>query len=472
MDESKSRNNHIYHVVDAADFPMSLIPSLYRDLNLRFQRSRNRRIRQGTRGGLATVSFVITKSDLLAPQGEQVNKMMPWVTSVLREALGQYGENVRLGNVHLVSSERGWWTKQIKEEIKERGGTNWLVGKVNVGKSSLFHNIFPKGSRPVAPVPVEPEGLEGTVRYNPFANLENEEQEKIEHDTNEEVNVLLPPLPQETPYPEMPIISTLAGTTASPIRHSFGNGKGEVIDLPGLARGDFEEHLKDEFRTDYMMTKRPKPTQLSLAPGKSLLLGNLVRLTPLDERHQFLFASFNKLPPHVTSTEKAIEFQEGRRELTIDSWAKPGTGATIASAGVFELKWDVTKQRGGSKAASFKDINSLPFQIFGADILIEGVGWVEVAVQVRRKKRQPEHTAEAGTLPTEMQDAANEFPQVEVFSPKGKYIAVRPPLGVWGLIERKPGRSKLKGRPRPSMKGQKKKLKHMARERRQAEASA
>ncbi len=147
ISESPYKYNHIYHVLDAADFPMSLIPQIQRHLELTPQRSQNRRAKTQRyyHGRMAEMSFIITRSDLLAPQKEQVDKLMPYLTEVLRDALGRSGADVRLGNLRCVSSKRGWWTKQIKDDIWNRGGGGWMVGKVNVGKSNLFESVFPKG---------------------------------------------------------------------------------------------------------------------------------------------------------------------------------------------------------------------------------------------------------------------------------------------------------------------------------------
>ena len=143
--ESPYRRNHVYHVLDAADFPMSLIPSIHRSLSLAKPRSKNRRS-QHDFSRKPTLDIIITRSDLLAPSKALVDSLMPYFTTVLREALGRRGDDMRLGNVHLVSAKRGWWTKEVKEAIWRRGGGNWMVGKVNVGKSNLFEVLFPKGS--------------------------------------------------------------------------------------------------------------------------------------------------------------------------------------------------------------------------------------------------------------------------------------------------------------------------------------
>ena len=43
ISESPHKLNHIYHVLDAADFPLSLIPNLQSSLNLPRLRTQNRR---------------------------------------------------------------------------------------------------------------------------------------------------------------------------------------------------------------------------------------------------------------------------------------------------------------------------------------------------------------------------------------------------------------------------------------------
>ena len=97
--ESPYSYNHIYHVLDAADFPLSFIPQLQRRLDLMPQRSHNRRakthvFRQGRR---TEISFIITRSDLLAPQKSQVDALMPYLVQVLRDALGPSGKDGTTG---------------------------------------------------------------------------------------------------------------------------------------------------------------------------------------------------------------------------------------------------------------------------------------------------------------------------------------------------------------------------------------
>lgn len=476
IEESPHKYNHIYHVLDAADFPLSLIPSLQRTLSLAPQRGQNRRAKTShfQYGRQAEVSFIITRSDLLAPKKEQVDTLMPYIVQVLRDALGASADNARLGNVRCVSSKRGWWTKQVKEEIWNRGGGGWMIGKVNVGKSGLFENVFPKGRTE----DINFDSLRRTTQQGPRAGVftraqsdskatERELQFARPYDAlqqKDETNLLddslLPPAPPEIPFPVMPVVSSLPGTTASPIRLPFGNGKGELVDLPGLPRGDLESFITENHRLDFVMRHRIKPEQLTIKPGQSLLIGGLVSITPLTPEVTMLAYPFVPLNTHVASTER-IKTVHTRQELSgIPTIARPGAGTRMHSAGIFPLKWDVTKKRAGpltNPAAAGLKAQILPFIVFSLDVLIEGCGWVEIVAQVRRKLFEAESNRE------ELFDD-RPYPRIEVVSPDGRHIGVRRPMAAWLLNGDKPGSSsKSTIRPRRSMKGVKKRLKEESR---------
>ncbi|ERF70490.1 hypothetical protein EPUS_07346 [Endocarpon pusillum Z07020] len=537
IEESPFRRNHVYHVLDAADFPLSLTPSIFNRLSLARPRSQNRRS-QHDFSTKPTISFIITRSDLLAPQKEMVDSLMPYFISVLRDALGRKGQDMRLGNVHLVSAKRGWWTKEIKESIYERGGGNWMVGKFNVGKSNLFEVLFPKGHDEQAPI---------------YSQLQKDAEQDYSHllsappssltDTPDHVlfseSSLLPPPQPSTPYPTLPLVSPLPGTTASPIRLPFGpsrtNPKGELIDLPGLPRGNLSHYVTPEHHRTLLMEHRPTVTQHVLKQGQSLLLGGgLMRITPLttptsnpNDETVILAYPFTPLPVHVTSTEKADMTQRQLRESGIKTLLAPEAGESIKSAGIFALDTDVTKSRSGALLRAGVPLSKLPFRVKGTDILLEGVGWVELVCQVRhRRRRGVQH--EEGQAETRQnsdkewngggadvgagrrRDALSilddpspppppapfsisspsrpynnpryhgsrcqedEFPtpQIEVFTPEGRSVGQRRTMGAWMLIHgaRKPGqrktrKSSLKARPRRSMKGMKKRGKMEERER-------
>ena len=475
ISESPHKYNHIYHVLDAADFPLSLIPSLQRHLSLSPQRSLNRRAKSShfQYGRKAELSFIITRSDLLAPKKEQVDKLMPYIIEVLRNALAGSDENVRLGNVRCVSSKRGWWTKQVKEDIWNRGGGGWMVGKVNVGKSNLFESVFPKGrnedisydalrhaakqqQRHDIVEDPHPRFVEAQSTQN---NVGQQELFKQEH-SESLVDSLLPPSPSETPYPVLPLVSPLPGTTASPIRVPFGGGKGELIDLPGLSRGDLEDFVVDDHKLDLVMRQRIKPEQLTVKPGQSLLIGGLVRITSTTPNVTLLAYPFVPIISHVASTERAITIHTQKEDSGVPTIAKPGFGSRMSSAGNYALKWDVTRQRAGpltQKAAAGLNPEVLPFMVLSVDVLIEGCGWIEIVAQVRKKDM------ESANRPGDLFDN-RPYPRIEVCSPDGKHIGVRQPMGAWLLGGVKP-KSLSKGtfRPRRSMKGVKKELKRVRR---------
>ncbi|KAK2032341.1 hypothetical protein LX32DRAFT_636487 [Colletotrichum zoysiae] len=492
IEESPFKNNHIYHVIDAADFPMSFMPKLHQVLDANLKH-RNRRNRAGRyfKDRKFDMSFIITRSDLLAPKKEQVDAMMPYLREVLRRSLGKFGQLIRLGNVKCVSAHRGWWTKPLKEEIYDRGGAGWMVGKVNVGKSQLFEAVFPKGTTASLPI-------KHNIEVSMFAREEDDDGttyltgNEFESEADRlDVDALLPPARNETNYPEMPTVSSLPGTTASPIRIPFGNGKGELIDLPGVARSDLEKYVKPEHREELIMHHRIKPEQHTLKPGQSLLLGSLIRITPCTPDLIFLAYNFTPIAEHVTATEKAIEFQEQKREShNVPNIATPDIAEKIKLAGKFQLRYDVTKERAGPltrKDVGGMQVENLPWRVLAIDILIEGCGWVEIVAQVRTKnlfagcapflheqstveaetEAEPadpfakmERAAESHSLPKvekkKPDPKADEphWPVVEVWSPEGRFVGSRLPMNAW-LINKSP-KPKIKSRPRKSMKGAKK----------------
>lgn len=453
--ESPFNRNHVYHVLDAADFPMSVVPDIFNKLTLARPRSQNRRS-QHDFSTKPTVSFIITRSDLLGSTKEMVDSMMMFFQSVLRTALGRAGKDMRLGNVHLVSAKRGWWTKELKEDIWKRGGGNWMLGKVNVGKSNLFEVLFPKGSADRAPVYAELRAKQEKQDQDATDGSDIGEENKL--DLLSETSLLPPPQP-ESPFPVFPIVSSLPGTTASPIRLPFGNHKGELIDLPGLERGDLEMYVKPEHKLDLVMTHRQNIEQHIIRPGQSLILGGgLIRITPqldaADRSTTMLAYSFVSLKSHITSTEKATGQQLQQRESGIETILADSVGEHMASAGIIDLSTDVTKVRAGSLLRSGVDISKLPFRVYATDILIEGLGWIELVCQVRRRA-MPQPVKESVTF-AQVQDVTEQteqtedgfapfgaktqgqaqekqslYPQVEVFSPKGKHVSHRQSLQAW-----------------------------------------
>ncbi|KAH7246022.1 hypothetical protein BKA59DRAFT_476988 [Fusarium tricinctum] len=503
IEESPHKYNHIYHVIDAADFPMSLIPRLNVLLGDIPIRTRNRRSRGGKfqKDRQTELSFIITRGDLLGPTKEIVDSMMPYLREVLRDALGRLGNRVRLGNVRCVSAKRAWWCTDVREDIWQRGGAGWMVGKVNVGKSQLFEAVYPKGRMG----PTKDTGRASVATYpREVIHAESITAQEIEEDDMDVGDLLPPPQPAQN-YPDMPLVSSLPGTTASPIRVPFGNGKGELIDLPGLARSDLDMFVKEECRQSMIMKKRIVPEQISMTPGKSLILGGgLIRITPKNSNLVFLAYNFTPLEEHLTQTEKAIAFQDQTREsMGVPSIMLPGIGDKMKHAGTFKLSHDVTRKRAGPltrKNAVGLNVDRLPFRVLSTDILIEGVGYVEIVAQVRAQdiamkvftqQQQSEFDERArqkrvdtsdpfAAMKSQRRDTSAapvvkkrkepeppppepSWPAVEVFSPEGRFIGTRQPLQGW--IHNKPRvlPEHKRSRPRRSMKGAKKNAKAVKR---------
>ncbi|KAF2668621.1 hypothetical protein BT63DRAFT_373858 [Microthyrium microscopicum] len=471
ISESPHKSNHIWHVIDAADFPQSLILNIDKRIAHAHLRTRNRRSKDKkfVKGGLVDMNFIITRSDLLAPKKEQVDRLVPKLREILREKLGLSGRNVRMGNLHVVSAERGWWTKDVKEQIALSNGANWLVGRVNVGKSKLFESIFPKGTnREVNQSKRQKEILlDSPVDDEELLNAASADEADSQPHLGKRFS-LLPPAQVAAQYPMMPIISGLPGTTASPIRVPFRDGRGELIDLPGVQRPSLELYVHPNEQSKLIMTSRVTPERIVMKPGTSVLLGGLIRIKPISPDTIIMAHSFTPLPPHKTSNEKAEQIHNGQLHANIKSMALRSELSKMASAGIYKLNTDVTRSYTGAltrrDGVGLKP-ERLPFVMYGTDILIEGVGWVELLAQVRKPKNTAvrrqlipasqemldlEMTA-SDTPPEEIvAPTTSPFPEVEVFSPEGKYIAQRTSLCAFALGG--PLQKKVAARPRRSMK--------------------
>ena len=365
-----------------------------------------------------------------------------------------------------------------------------MIGKVNVGKSNLFEVLFPKGGDDRVPshADLEQEMVDGMRSRNErVTHLALDRDTELLSETS-----LLPPAQPESQYPILPLVSSLPGTTASPIRLPFGNHRGELIDLPGLARGNIETYVQPEHKLDLVMTHRPTVKQHNIRLGQSLLLGGgLVRITPASEDAErdttFLAYPFIPISAHVTATEKAIGTQLQQRESGLRSILADATGEKMASAGVFRLETDVTNVRAGSLLRAGVKVEKLPFRVFATDILIEGVGWVELVCQVRKRRQSVYQTEVPPTLvggdalshldeqlltPTmkhserKLDKTDDGFPRpvIEIFTPEGKHVGQRRCMCAWDLWSagrntKRARKATAAARPRKSMKGAKKREK-------------
>ena len=123
----------------------------------------------------------------------------------------------------------------------------------------------------------------------------------------------------------------------------------------------------------------------------------------------------------------------------------------ITSAGTFRLTNDVTVQRNPRLSGTPEaGLEQLPYKSYSIDILLEGIGWVEIVSEVRGRHMQ-----------------SNIMPEVEVFTPLGTAAGSRVPMGadalrMKGLLEMgkfNERRIETRGKRRESAKGEKKEAK-------------
>lgn len=272
---SSHKKNHIYHLIDAADLPMSLISDLRNHLYTTLPRE----ILKGL-----TISYVVTRSDLLMPTEKQLGSLMTWMKKVVKNALaeGEKVEGHRDTNTRFraVSASKGWGIGAIKSETRHREGGVWVVGAVNVGKSRLVREVWPEAGRARA----------GTLEEADEFDLL---PEVLETALGEEIGVIDggkngpgdvgPHNPRQkmghwAPTQVSPTVSDIPGTTAAPIRVMYKTaGKramGELIDLPGLERwigfGDngLLPFVREDKRKEFGMEEKIRPKQYTIKPGK------------------------------------------------------------------------------------------------------------------------------------------------------------------------------------------------------------
>ena len=205
------------------------------------------------------------------------------------------------------------------------------------------------------------------------------------------------------------------------------------------------------------MNSRIVPEQFVLHSGRSLLLGGIIRITPKTDDLTFLVYPFTPLTPHAARNEKAVAIQTGLNEDgtpyegAVENIGTDSAKKRIKSAGVFKIEWNATSKRTGSltdRTAGKQKVDDLPFIVYSADILIEGVGWVEIACQVRNRKKS--------LLSAELVEVKDDLPEVEVFSPKGKFIGIRRPMNAYITGgPKKVAKHAVRKRPRMSISYQK-----------------
>ncbi|KAG0638931.1 hypothetical protein HOY80DRAFT_965712 [Tuber brumale] len=507
MQNSPHTNNHIYHLIDAADLPISLQPGLREHLYQNLPKPLQHRL---------TISYVVTRADILMASQRQIWSLMTYIKKRIKDALPE-DEKVEsvVDKIHVISVRNGWGVGRVKDEIRSRTGGVWIIGGINVGKSRFVKEMWPEGgeSRPVTREEAEEYGIlpedGGDTGVKAVEEKVEKEQRKGGYDYYFD------------PLNIAPTVSDVPGTTAAPIKIAYrvsGGGRrgwGEMIDLPGFERwvgygkNGLLKYVRPELQTAVAMDKLVKGKQYTITAGQSMILGGLILITPRISGRSglvVLATPFTNLPVHIASTYKSLKWLENPEPESVDhlyypapttaplpeslvpgkppKWPKSSTPSLpppaglplphhdkitsapdykgspprpeepfippllpphFASAGIIQITDDVTLQR--NPRLSARELNGLPYVILGRDVLLDGIGWVELNIQMSKNQ----HFRMDGKV------------EVEVFTPEGRGMGSRVSMGaamVRKEMERVQGSECV--RQRKSMKGEKKAAKMRA----------
>ncbi|KAF3933299.1 hypothetical protein ABW19_dt0200188 [Dactylella cylindrospora] len=420
---------HIYHAIDAADFPLSVLPNAKKHILQALNE-----IKGGKKKDI-TMSYVITRADVLLPTELQVQRLMTYIRRVLSNYLG---EDAELKDLRVVSAKRTWTTERLKDEVRARKGGIFLLGRTNVGKSRLYEAIFPKRNKKGLDY-VTPKFGKDDLETLPTGTEVGDEAEVAANEWFVQNGT-------KVRYPEMPLVSKIPGTTVGPITIDFAAGRGQLVDLPGFPRAGIMKYVRPDRVKDAVLLDRKRAEKCIIPCDKHLVIGGLVVIKPIPPTEgrrkniTFICNLFTNLPPHVAKPTKVEKFTNlprggGPREF---AWGQPEMGGIIQSAGRFKLTKNVTKKEipwlPGRGADEWVDKN-IAWKVMAADILIEGCGWVEVFAQVGKDDPDPE---------------------IEVLSPEGKGIACREAMGTYWEARKRDSKPSPGSRPKLSMKGAKK----------------
>ncbi|KAF3911493.1 hypothetical protein ABW20_dc0107003 [Dactylellina cionopaga] len=442
---------HVYHLVDAADFPMSILP------NARKAILQGLKEHKGGRKKDLTISYVITRADLLMPTENKVSSLMTYIRRVMSNYLG---DDSGLKDLRVVSAKRTWTTERLKDEIRARKGGVVLLGKTNVGKSRLYDAIFPRRNAK----DFKPKGGDfGKGDLEDLPTVEPAEEDWYVQNG------------QRVKYPEMPLASKIPGTTVGPITIDFAAGRGQLVDLPGFSRGGLLSYVKQSQLKSTVLINRVNPSRFIVKPGRAFMLSGLIKVKAvgreerekgaeteqreegqeMEEREEngerergrpitLEVATFTSLPGHVAREDKidaVMNHGPGSAPkgsgLAGGIWAKPDIGESFRSAGIFELTDDITKKRTIpliDKIGEDAYKKGLAFKVWATDIVVEGFGWLEISAQVGRDDPPP---------------------KIEIWSPMGESIMQRETMGAYEANQKLGSTASPGSRPRKSMKGAK-----------------
>jgi len=149
--------------------------------------------------------------------------------------------------------------------------------------------------------------------------------------------------------------------------------------------------------------------------------------------------------PHHHKITSTADYKGTPPDLE-ESFRSPLLPPHFASAGVIRITDDVTLQR--NPRLSAHELGDLPYVILGRDVLLEGIGWVELNVQMSKTK----------------QFHMGGVVEVEVFTPEGRGVESRVSMGA-AMMRKEMEKAQTQDcvRQRRAMKGKKKAAKQRAR---------
>ena len=211
-----------------------------------------------------TISYVVTRCDLLVHKREMLSGLESKIKSILKSALPPNAKLESVGpfresnGIHFTSSRSGWGIGKLKTEATTRKGGVWFFGGVNTGKSSLIRDVWPSGghlkgmteddAKEFDLIPDE----ESVEEISDEAWGEELSQRMENRDPDVEMDNLLTQQLQQEKEKEAkprirshvsPTVSYIPGTTAAPLRIMYKELVGrkvkkstELVDLPGIER--------------------------------------------------------------------------------------------------------------------------------------------------------------------------------------------------------------------------------------------
>jgi len=267
MQNSPHTNNHIYHLIDAADLPMSLQPGLREHLYQNLDKTLQRQL---------TVSYIVTRADILMASERQISSLMTYIKKRIKDIL-PFDERVEsaVDRIHVISTKNGWGVGKVKDEIRSRTGGVWIIGGINVGKSRFVMEMWPEGgeSRPVTRGEAEEYGILPESGESTEGKAEGKEGGVEKKKGKMAYEYFLNPLHIA------PTVSDVPGTTAAPIKIAYrASGRerrwGEMIDLPGFERwvgygeNGLLKYVRPKLQMAVAMDKRVKGQQYTIKSGK------------------------------------------------------------------------------------------------------------------------------------------------------------------------------------------------------------